>query len=81
MVEEPAYRLDIPGLDDAEAADASQRPARRWLGIHFECCGVYSRVYRNRAATAYEGRCPRCLRAVRILIGDDGIDARFFRAT
>jgi len=77
--DEPAYRLDIEGLTDEEAA----RPTtlgRPWLGIRFECCGVYARVYRNRRGTMYLGRCPRCLRKVRIRVGPDGIGARFFRA-
>jgi hypothetical protein len=55
--------------------------ARPYLGIHFDCCGVYARVYRNRDQTAYEGRCPRCLRRVRIVIGEEGVAARFFRAS
>jgi len=82
MSDDPAYHVDIPGLaDGAEAAEALAAPVRRWIGIRFECCGVYARVYRNRAGTAYVGRCPECLREVTIRIGPGGTDARFFRAT
>jgi len=82
MSDEPAYHLDIPGLaDGAEAAEAPTAPVRRWIGIRFECCGVYARIYRNRAGTAYVGRCPECLREVTIRVGPGGTDARFFRAT
>ncbi|GMU23401.1 MAG: hypothetical protein AMXMBFR13_34790 [Phycisphaerae bacterium] len=82
MSDEPPYILDIEGLqepDDA-AAPAEAASGRRWIGIQFECCGVYTRIYRNRAGTAYEGNCPRCGRAVRARIGSGGTNQRLFRA-
>jgi PHP family Zn ribbon phosphoesterase len=48
--------------------------------VHWRCCSAYSRVYRNKAATAYEGRCPRCGKLVTIRIGAEGTAARFFEA-
>jgi len=84
MADEPDYILDIPLLcDDAptgEVAAARKDAARRWLGVQFECCGVYARIYRNRQGTAYIGHCPRCCRSVRIQIGPGGVSGRFFLA-
>jgi hypothetical protein len=51
---------------------------KKFLGLKFTCCGVYSRVYVNRDGTAYEGRCPKCLKPVKLKIGESGTDSRFF---
>jgi hypothetical protein len=59
---------------------SSSTPGRRFVGIHFVCCDVYTRVYVNRDETAYEGNCPRCAKRVRLRIGPGGTDARFFTA-
>jgi hypothetical protein len=53
---------------------------RKFLGIHYQCCNVYSRAYVNRQGTHYEGRCPRCGKAVQVRIGPGGTDNRFFTA-
>jgi hypothetical protein len=55
-------------------------PIRPWIGILFECCGVYARVYRRPDQPYYSGRCPKCLRTMRIQVGEDGTPARQFRA-
>ena len=39
-----------------------------FLGIMFECCNVYGRIYKNKEETHYEGKCPRCLRTIKIKI-------------
>jgi len=62
----------------ANAGAAGQR--RKFLGVTFACCGIYNRVYINRDGTAYEGRCPKCGKPVKLRIGPGGTDARFFTA-
>jgi hypothetical protein len=59
--------------------DASSA-GRRFVGVHFVCCDVYTRIYLNRDATAYAGNCPKCAKRVRLRIGPGGTDARFFTA-
>jgi len=53
---------------------------RKFIGVKFNCCGIYVRVYINKEGTAYEGRCPKCFRPVKFKIGGDGTDHRFFEA-
>jgi len=52
--------------------------ARAYLGVHFRCCDVYTRVYVNRDRSAYAGHCPRCSRPVTVRIGPGGTSSRFF---
>ncbi len=52
-----------------------------YIGVLFECCGVYARIYRRHGRKTYEGRCPKCLRKVRARVGKDGTAARIFRAS
>lgn len=81
MQDDPAYILDLGG-DGGGRSDPQDEAAaaRAWLGVQFDCCHVYSRVYRNDAGTAYVGRCPGCYREIRIGIGPGGSTERFFRA-
>ncbi|MEX2545883.1 MAG: hypothetical protein WD316_12215 [Phycisphaeraceae bacterium] len=70
--------VDITGLRPSrERAGLRGRP---WIAVRWDCCSAYSRVYRNQAGTAYEGRCPRCMRAIRVRVGPGGTNHRFFIA-
>jgi len=80
-------RLDLVSGEDLkprqpveQQSDGESDRRGRFLGITFACCGVYARIYLNRDGTAYEGRCPRCFKNVRLLVGPGGSDSRFFTA-
>lgn len=60
--------------------EKEQNEEKKYLGIMFECCNVYARIYKNKEGTAYVGRCPKCMRSVNVKIGDGGTNTRFFRA-
>ena len=53
---------------------------KKFLGIMFECCNIYRRIYINKDGNAYEGRCPKCFGEVKIIIGQDGSEKSIFRA-
>ena len=81
-MDEPAFHLDIDELRDGRTGwlTPSALRDRLWIGIRFDCCGAYTRIYRNAEGTAYRGACPRCLRSVCLRVGPGGTDARFFLA-
>ena len=64
--------------NSSSQSDFDNCAKKRFLGLKFTCCGVYSRVYVNHDGTAYEGRCPKCLKPVKLKIGEGGTDSRFF---
>ena len=57
-----------------------KKEQRKFIGVKFNCCNVYLRIYPNKEGTAYEGRCPKCFRPVKFKIGTGGTDHRFFEA-
>lgn len=80
-------QLDLIVDSDGTLRDGNEAPSaagqsgdRPWIGIHFQCCGVYTRVYRQRDATSYDGRCPKCAAKVSLRVGPDGVASRVFTA-
>lgn len=70
-------------LDLASESPASSEPTPRgrpFVGIHFTCCDVYTRVYLDSRRDAHIARCPHCLRALFLRTGPNGWRERFFEA-
>lgn len=55
---------------------------RKFIGVKFDCCGAYARVYHNAQHNAYMGRCPRCLKAIKVQVDPSRATTsnRFFKA-
>jgi hypothetical protein len=56
---------------------ANKRP---FIGMHFKCCNVYSRIYLNHSKTAFVGWCPRCAVKAEVRVSPNGTKTRFFKA-
>ena len=70
------YKLDLSAsVNQPSAAAPTGRP---FISVKFTCCNVYLRIYRSADGTKYEGRCPKCARPVRFLVGTGGTNERFF---
>jgi hypothetical protein len=55
------------------------RGTRPFVGVHFQCCSVYSRVYLKPAEQLSIGFCPRCGRRIEFLVSErTGSAERFF---
>ena len=79
----PGREIDvISSADPGASTDGTDanKAGRPWIGIHFECCGVYTRISRRPEAKEYEGRCPKCGLAIRVGVGPDGVRTRLLRA-
>ena len=50
----PGDQLDISS-DPERQKSGTLRSSRRFLGVHFACCGSYARVYVNCDETGYVG--------------------------
>jgi len=55
-----------------------KKEQRKFIGVKFNCCGIYVRVYINKEGTRYEGRCPKCFQTVNFKVGEGGTENRFF---
>jgi len=61
-------------------SDKNNLPKRKFLGLYFQCCSLYGRIYINYDKTAYEGMCPGCAKKVKVTIGKNGTSSRMFIA-
>ncbi len=75
--------MPLDTYDDRSKPQPNQPAAgkRPYISVYFECCGVYDRIYRQPGQLFYQGRCPKCLRTLRVRVGPEGTSERIFRAS
>lgn len=64
-------------MSESSGANKGGKP---YVGVIFKCCRIYSRIYLNRAGTAFVGWCPRCGAKMELKISPHGSKSRFFMA-
>jgi hypothetical protein len=69
-----------PEPEPEEQALPAKKEQRKFIGVKFNCCGIYVRIYINKEGTLYEGHCPKCFRPVKFKVGESGTSHRFFEA-
>lgn len=86
LVSDPANLTPALPANERRSRDSrrdygqSDKATRPFVGVQFECCSIYARVYKNAAGTAYVGNCPRCAKKIELKIGPGGSSSRFFTA-
>ena len=61
-------------------ADKNNLSKKRYISIYWKCCHSFSRIYKNKEGSAYEGVCPKCKSALSVPVGDHGTTQRTFIA-
>jgi PHP family Zn ribbon phosphoesterase len=72
------YKLDLSTAPATTSGGLSAPLGRPFLSVHFACCAAYQRIYRDADGSQYQGRCPRCGKAVRFVVGEGGTTVRTF---
>ncbi|TWT70694.1 hypothetical protein [Crateriforma conspicua] len=81
-MDDPQPSLDLTNSPNGGRPKATEDlpQSKPFLGIRFECCRTYGRIYLDDSGTAYDGACPKCRRRVRVPVGPGGSSSRFFSA-
>jgi len=73
-------RVESKIIDTEMAKEKTDSEGRKYIGMYFKCCNVYTRIYKSRLGDRYVGFCPKCGAKVQLMIGAGGVNDRFFIA-
>ena len=54
------------------------RKKRKFVGVTFKCCKVYSRIYIDGTKPKYMGWCPKCGAKMEFIVSPTGSKSKFF---
>ncbi len=74
---QPTYENRCQELERMKKEE-KKRKSQPFIGIQWDCCKTYSRVYLNNKGAAYVGWCPKCSKRVQINVCPGGSKSRFF---
>jgi hypothetical protein len=63
------------------ASEVDKSKKRPFVGVQWDCCNTYSRVYLNKRGSAYVGWCPKCGKRVQMNVSPTGSRKRFFNVS
>lgn len=56
----------------------NEKPKRKFVGVIFKCCNVYSRIYIDKGKDKFVGFCPKCGAKMEIYASSTGSKSNFF---
>lgn len=65
--------------ENKSSKERGNKSPKRFLSLYWECCHVFSRVYKSDDGKSYQGNCPKCRIGISVPIGPDGTTRRCFK--
>ena len=53
---------------------------RRFISVYWKCCHSFSRLYKSKDGSKYQGKCPKCGSYCSAPVGPEGTSQRIFFA-
>ncbi|SCA58499.1 Uncharacterized protein AB751O23_AD_00150 [Chlamydiales bacterium SCGC AB-751-O23] len=67
---------DLPYWDEQSGLSRDNK----FISIYWKCCHAFSRMYKNKDGSIYQGKCPKCGSYCSVPVGPNGTKQRIFFA-